>query len=792
MCKRTMNKSLSLFLVIIITVLCLPFASAAAERGVQRIGSSDISDPKTLSEHTFAAVDLNRTMELPFDEDGMLTYTFEKETYLFLRDTVTGAEYCADYFSRTENPCLMTTTHKYKSQMYIPAGTVTLTLTDNGDDTYLLRYALSDSSAEPQTEAPSEAPSVPQASPVTQDADGNLTVGRDWVVTEADGTVRSIVPAAPQKLTVLMFFTPNNRYANTFLADLSNHPLKDMEEYGLIACCYSQAEQGVDAVRYWAEHDSEDITYAVGRNFDVSDMTTEAGLNYAYSTFVCIDANGAVRAFRLANLSVDELIALLRQTLGDDFADPGQNIYYFTAYVRGAYCTNIQEALDRINEIRYEACEEGVTNPADGQPLTLDDYVPVVWSAELEKIARQRAAEALIHRAHERPDKSECFSIDSKIVPNMYEDLAWNSQRSMVTGIDQFYTEKSAWVNRTPGKVTGHYTSMIDPRSRSVGLGHLYAPGFGTYNSCLAMRLSKTYQGIDTTFGEPTDVILSSFRMHSSYITDVEISQTPGIEGFMQPGERMTPELFARTQTAESSGRVLLRDGVTWSSSDPSVLTVENGVAVAKGEGTTILTGSLYGKYTATLEIRVLRYAFTVIDKNHTLELPFDEDGTLTYYFEKATDLYLHNTVTGTDYYTDYFSRMDNPNLMTETPVYRWQMHIPAGEVRLTLTDNGDDTYTLGYELLNVPTEPNTAAPTDTPTESEPVILGDTDCDGKVTIMDATAIQRRLASLPTPSFNETAADADKDNRVTILDATAIQRHLASLPIQAQGIGKPIA
>ena len=69
-----------------------------------------------------------------------------------------------------------------------------------------------------------------------------------------------------------------------------------------------------------------------------------------------------------------------------------------------------------------------------------------------------------------------------------------------------------------------------------------------------------------------------------------------------------------------------------------------------------------------------------------------------------------------------------------------------------------------------------------------PVILGDTDLDEKVTILDATAIQRTLASLPTNSYDKKAADADEDGKVTILDATAIQRHLASLPTN-QNIGE---
>lgn len=59
-------------------------------------------------------------------------------------------------------------------------------------------------------------------------------------------------------------------------------------------------------------------------------------------------------------------------------------------------------------------------------------------------------------------------------------------------------------------------------------------------------------------------------------------------------------------------------------------------------------------------------------------------------------------------------------------------------------------------------------------------MLGDTDGDGEISIVDATAIQRWLAKLPTKSFNEAAADADSDQEITIGDATAIQRYLAQL------------
>ena len=58
--------------------------------------------------------------------------------------------------------------------------------------------------------------------------------------------------------------------------------------------------------------------------------------------------------------------------------------------------------------------------------------------------------------------------------------------------------------------------------------------------------------------------------------------------------------------------------------------------------------------------------------------------------------------------------------------------------------------------------------------------VGDADGDGEVTIIDATAIQRRLVNLPTKSFHPAAADADRDGDLMILDATEIQRYLAEL------------
>lgn len=75
-------------------------------------------------------------------------------------------------------------------------------------------------------------------------------------------------------------------------------------------------------------------------------------------------------------------------------------------------------------------------------------------------------------------------------------------------------------------------------------------------------------------------------------------------------------------------------------------------------------------------------------------------------------------------------------------------------------------------------------------TDAGSFLIGDADGDGKVTILDATAIQRRLAALNVASFSEKGADVDGDG-VNIMDATRIQRYLAGFSDRYH-IGEPVA
>ncbi len=69
-------------------------------------------------------------------------------------------------------------------------------------------------------------------------------------------------------------------------------------------------------------------------------------------------------------------------------------------------------------------------------------------------------------------------------------------------------------------------------------------------------------------------------------------------------------------------------------------------------------------------------------------------------------------------------------------------------------------------------------------------IVGDSDRDGEITVMDATLIQRFVAKM----IDESAialelCDCDDDGLVTISDTTYIQRYLANYDVSSSNVGK---
>ncbi len=264
----------------------------------------------------------------------------------------------------------------------------------------------------------------------------------------------------------------------------------------------------------------------------------------------------------------------------------------------GRYNADIQDAIDRINEIRLEACKEGVPNPSNpSKKLTKSDYVPIKWSAQLESVARVRAAEASIRIDHTRPCDDWCFSITTDELFCCGEVLAWNGSENIVTGIEQFYGEKSDWVDQNDNAVTGHYTQMIDPANTYVGMSS-FSSDSAIYHNCVAGRFGQKFSSgdsVDETRGSSVENCIASVIVNKSYISNPRLKLVGGSSSVgVKKAARY--ELRASSSIDGGNAEVLLFKGIKWTSSDSSVAAVDAyGRVVGKKAGKATITGSCAG-----------------------------------------------------------------------------------------------------------------------------------------------------------------------------------------------------
>ncbi|MBQ3417133.1 MAG: hypothetical protein IJH32_04790 [Ruminococcus sp.] len=106
-------------------------------------------------------------------------------------------------------------------------------------------------------------------------------------------------------------------------------------------------------------------------------------------------------------------------------------------------------------------------------------------------------------------------------------------------------------------------------------------------------------------------------------------------------------------------------------------------------------------------------------------------------------------------------------------------------EVTFTLKENADGSLTLSYAEVVEPTDPPTEAP-ETQPETIAVgtyLVGDADGDGDISVLDATAIQKHLASLMTYDKIEIRGKVIiEDDPLNVTDATVIQKYLANIQV----------
>ena len=269
----------------------------------------------------------------------------------------------------------------------------------------------------------------------------------------------------------------------------------------------------------------------------------------------------------------------------------------------GEYIADQQAVLDRINEIRREACEEGVTNPETGRPLTMADYVPLKWSYELEEISRIRAAEVSMTADHERTNGDNWQSMDSEYW-YVGECAAWNYGRSATSGIEQWYNEKDYWLEGNSNK-SGHYTTLIRPAMRHVG-GATFYSRFTQYPNTTLIEF-YTEEGVDESFVDMTGECIQKLEVSEANLNGNPsiIGALSGVKNDEQPLYLVTNAKYSGMFTAYAHNLVFL-DDVSWNSSNSGIAAVTSDGIVKAGKcGSATITAQAENGSSAEAEFTV-------------------------------------------------------------------------------------------------------------------------------------------------------------------------------------------
>ena len=264
------------------------------------------------------------------------------------------------------------------------------------------------------------------------------------------------------------------------------------------------------------------------------------------------------------------------------------------------YTSAQEEILKRINEERKEACDNGYIDPRDTtrkRKLQPSDYVEMKLGAACLEAAKTRAAEGALYLAHVRPDGTSCNSALLYYLGSSGgygENLAWNSKSS--SAYEQWINdgntpEKTNWIEQND-KEAGHYTNLINPNNKYAGTATFNPTNDALSWACTAGEYSSKDTEVTTLPGKKSEALIQKMVVPVSAVTSMDISVGSQL---LNVGDSANAELLVsvtfntlRTNTVTDCP---VYNGITWSSSDKSVLQVaEDGKITAVGMGEATLT----------------------------------------------------------------------------------------------------------------------------------------------------------------------------------------------------------
>ena len=273
------------------------------------------------------------------------------------------------------------------------------------------------------------------------------------------------------------------------------------------------------------------------------------------------------------------------------------------------YTEEVTTLINRINEIRYEACKEGITNPDTSNKLTMSDYKPIQWATSLEEYARVRAVEASVNWSHTRPNNSSTFKTSMAKLKNGYysgENLARGY--TLRNSIEGYYSEKSNWKKNSG--IYGHYTSMISPSNTLVGMVAFQQKN-GTITSSMEFgSLWKT----ETNSNTSKKIGLSEYKTQIVEVNASYLVSSISLTDSKSVNVGSTVNVLAIANMKNATKQATITKGLTWKSSNTKVATVDsNGKVKGIAEGTATITASI-GNKIASVKVTVKPVKATSIE----------------------------------------------------------------------------------------------------------------------------------------------------------------------------------
>ena len=236
-----------------------------------------------------------------------------------------------------------------------------------------------------------------------------------------------------------------------------------------------------------------------------------------------------------------------------------------------------------------------------GQKVQCGVLSALTYDYNLEQIALQRAYEIALCFSHDRPDGTDCFTCKYNGTRSWGENIAMGS-KTAADAFDQWKEENCNY------NFQGHRRNMLgaDVTFRAIGIAHVKVNGydfwvqeFGMTNSGAQATAAITGEQYGTV---AIDTSAMEFYFFSGTLSKVDYEDTvdlPFVAGFYYCDDTYGNGFYIPPTSITN---------VTWTSSDPSILRINNNktvTAVGAGSCTLTATGVFEGKtYTCSINSR--------------------------------------------------------------------------------------------------------------------------------------------------------------------------------------------